>query len=323
MSRSDRVRIPLTVIGGFLGAGKTTYLNALIREEVPANALIVVNDFGDINIDAELIDYRDDRILQLSNGCICCTLGGTLAEQLAAVLRLRSHPESVFIEASGVADPGRIADIARVSRRFELAAVICLVDGSQALRHAEDPLTESVWRAQVGAASQLLLNRMPTEGEEARTAVMELLAGLNPTVTPEIVGMGGCSKLSAKPMAQNGARAVSRHRAAPLGGALRSASLPMAAPVDAKWLETLLNDYGDVLLRAKGFLARRDRASVQVMQLSGGRISWQPAARMPASRQLVCIGVAGARFDALIGRLQQRSADASLPPAQDDEAAIS
>lgn len=320
MPPSDHMPIPLTVIGGFLGAGKTTYLNALIREGITGNTLIVVNDFGDINIDAELIDYRDDRILQLSNGCICCTLGGTLAEQLAAVLRLHSHPEAVFIEASGVADPGRIGDIARVSRRFELAAVTCLVDGSQALRHAADPLTGDIWRAQVSAASQLLLNRMPTEGEGERAAVTDLLARLNPVVTPGVVGMEGCPKLPTKPMAMAQGSAGIRHRVTPLRGTFRSASLSMPAPVDAGWLEALLGDYGDVLLRAKGFLARHDRSAIQVLQFSGGKINWQPAIRTPGSCQLVCIGGAGERFDALIGCLQQQSAEAFVPSVRDEAA---
>ena len=73
--------IPVTLLTGFLGAGKTSYLNARLRRGIPPGSLILVNDFGDINIDAELIEYRDEQILRLSNGCICCTLGGSLAEQ--------------------------------------------------------------------------------------------------------------------------------------------------------------------------------------------------------------------------------------------------
>ena len=72
--------IPVTLLTGFLGAGKTTYLNLLLSRDAPRGSLILVNDFGDVNIDAELIDYRDESILRLTNGCICCTLGGSLAE---------------------------------------------------------------------------------------------------------------------------------------------------------------------------------------------------------------------------------------------------
>lgn len=313
MPPSDRERIPLTVIGGFLGAGKTTYLNALIREGVPEDSLIVVNDFGDINIDAELIDYRDDRILQLSNGCICCTLGGTLAEQLAAILRLPALPGAVFIEASGVADPARIGDIARVSRRFELSAVICLVDGSQALRHVEDRFTGDIWRAQIGAASRLLLNRLPAKGGVERAQVLQWLEYLNPSAMPEIASNENDSWLSEKPLSQSDINNAPRHDAPSPKSAWHSFSQSTGSPIDAKRLEALLSDYADVLLRAKGFLIRQDRTGVQVLQLSGGRISWQPTLRPPGGLRLVCIGLAGERLDALSASLQQLDADAALP----------
>src|SRR5690554_5429467 len=165
--KTEHRLIPLTVIGGFLGAGKTTYLNSLIKDGLPKDALIIVNDFGDINIDAALIDYRDDSVIQLSNGCICCTLGGTLAEQLAQALQIHATPGAILIEASGVADPARIADIARISRRLRLAEVVCIIDGSQAWRHAADPLVGNAWQVQLAAADRLLVNRLnPVDRQE-------------------------------------------------------------------------------------------------------------------------------------------------------------
>lgn len=301
MSSSDPTRAPLTVIGGFLGAGKTTYLNGLIREGIPDNSLIVINDFGDINIDAELIDYQDEQLVQLTNGCICCTLGGTLAEQLAKAMRLQEAPQAVFIETSGVADPARIADIARVSNRLELSEVVCLVDGGQIGSHRLDSLTGETWRAQIQAATRILVNRLPDiddtdtlldmlRRENATAAIEDMegerrLAGNDQPVVPPAMGR----RLYHVPVSRNGWRSV---------------SLSMPAPVDVDTLQDLLFDYGDVLLRAKGFLKCRGRLKRQLLQLSGGRLNWCPAPSATGRCQLVCIGRGGERFDALIARLE-------------------
>lgn len=303
MSLNKLPKVPLTVIGGFLGAGKTTFLNALIRGGIPGNSLIVVNDFGDINIDAELIDYRDEQMLQLSNGCICCTLGGTLAEQLAKAMRLHDHPEAVFIETSGVADPARIADIAKVSRRFDLAEVVCLVDGSQARRHHADPFTSETWRAQLHAATRILVNRLASDDSAEEAGLIALLRRLNPAATIE--NMDCHASFATLPAAPAQAGPKPLYHIPVSGGEWTSVSVPIRAPVDAEFLQRLLLDYQDVLLRAKGFLYRQDRAPLQLLQLSGERVSWLPAGERVGRSQLVCIGRAGRRFDALVDDLQQ------------------
>lgn len=297
--------VPLTVITGFLGAGKTTYLNALIRQGLPRNSLIVVNDFGDINIDAELIDYQDDRILRLSNGCICCTLGGTLAEQLAQALRLEQRPGALYIEASGVAEPARIADIARVSRQLKLAAVVCLVDASQIAQQAQSHYTGDVWRAQISGCDQLILNRLPAPDSDEYAQALATLRALNPRAVLALID--GPRDL---PPAPEPAQTSTRFRQmppAPRAGdnAWCSVSLNYSGAIDATALERLLHEYADVVLRAKGILARFDRRGSQVLQLSGRSINWLPALRASAGNYLVCIGIKGARFDALSGELAQ------------------
>lgn len=297
---NEQPRVPLTVIGGFLGAGKTTFLNDLIRQGIPENSLIVVNDFGEINIDAELIDYRDERMLQLSNGCICCTLGGTLAEQLAKAMRLHDRPEAVFIETSGVADPARIADIARVSSQLELGEVVCLVDGGQIRSHRLDPLTGETWRAQVQAATRILVNRLPDTDDA--DALLGMLRDMNTTASIE--DMEGESHLAGdkQPGASPAVGKLLYHVPVSRDG-WRSVSLSMPVPVDVDPLQALLLDYGDVLLRAKGFLKCRGCHTRQLLQLSGGRLSWRPAPSTTGRSHLICIGRAGERFETLIARL--------------------
>ncbi|SNS18324.1 CobW family GTP-binding protein [Pseudomonas segetis] len=282
--------VPFTLITGFLGAGKTSYLNQLIRQGLPRDSLIVVNDFGDINIDAELIEYRDEQILSLGNGCICCTLGGTLAEQLAQAMRMEPRPAAIYIEASGVAEPARIADIARTSRQLQLASVICLVDGSQIDKHATDRYTAEVWRSQIAGASQVVVNRLPAAPAHA----LGILESINPEALLNTSGNAGARQAPAL-------RPVSRHADA----AWRAVSLSYGSAIDAGRLEQLLRAYDDVVLRAKGILARTDHQAPQVFQLSGGVSRWLPVRRQPVANQLVCIGIRGARFDALASELAQ------------------
>jgi len=305
MRPSEADRAPLTVIGGFLGAGKTTYLNALIGQGIPEDSLIVINDFGDINIDAELIDYREDRMIQLTNGCLCCTLGGTLAEQLAQAMRLKQAPQAVFIETSGVADPARIADLARVSQRLALQEVVCLIDGSRMAVHRADPLVGATWHAQVRAATQLRINRL--DGVDSPRALMEQLRELNPAAA--IVPMNQSEELpgNVPPRRQRAcvtpaSMGAPLHHAAGGPGGWRSASLEMPDPVDVEQLQALLLEHDDVLLRAKGFVECRRRQRRQLLQLSGGRLSLRPAAG-GGRNQVIYIGRAGARFEALLTAL--------------------
>lgn len=301
MTTVEPLRIPLTVIGGFLGAGKTTYLNRLISQGLPPDSLIIVNDFGDINIDAALIDYRDDSIMQLSNGCICCTLGGTLAEQLAAALRIRATPGSILIEASGVADPARIADIARISKRLYLAGVICLIDGSAAQLQAQDPLLGDAWRAQLKAADCLQINRLD---ESQRAEFEDWLRPFNSSARYSYDESTEWAGLEQPAVAAKRLATVTQSQARvglmPTShGQWRSFSLKSHQAVDKAQLTQLLEEHLDVLIRAKGFVLTQTEQALELLQLSVRRLAWQRTLRRSSETQLVFIGIAGARFNAL------------------------
>ncbi len=296
--------IPLTVIGGFLGAGKTSYLNALIREGIAPGALILVNDFGDINIDSALIDYQDDRLISLTNGCVCCTLGGTLAEQLAEVLRFTPPPTAIYIEASGVANPARIADIARVSPRLVLAEVVCLVDASQALANAEHPQIGNAWEAQVRAATRLLLNRQ-VDDPGHRERVDALLDALNSTA--ERIVLPSPDEAPA-PVAAPPPPAFVLAPPPGSGHPWGTVTLDMEGPVDPDAVETLLVAHAEVLIRAKGFLRCAGHDVPRLLQFSGRRCHWQAALKPPTRPQLVLIGSRGERFEALCRALERLAA---------------
>src|SRR6185436_2071924 len=150
-SRELIVPVPILLVTGFLGAGKTTVVNHLLAHAEGRRIAAVVNDFGAINIDAELIAGA-------SNGCICCSLEGDLLRTLAALLRRDPRPEFIVIETSGVADP---SDIVRnlmdpvVWREAPLETVLCVVDAMAPRASLDDPLV----RSQVRSADVVALSK--------------------------------------------------------------------------------------------------------------------------------------------------------------------
>src|ERR1700736_1741124 len=151
--------VPVVLVAGFLGAGKTTVVNYLLAHADGRRIAAVVNDFGAINIDAELITGASDGVVGLRNGCICCSLQGDLLRTLAALLRRDPRPEFIVIETSGVADP---ADIVRnlmdpvIWREAPLEAVLCVVDATTPAATLKDALLRSQLRmADVVALSKV------------------------------------------------------------------------------------------------------------------------------------------------------------------------
>ena len=142
--------VPILLVTGFLGAGKTTVVNHLLAHAEGRRIAAVVNDFGAINIDAELIAGASDGVVSLSNGCICCSLEGDLLRTLATLLRRDPRPEFIVIETSGVADP---ADIVRnlmdpvIWQEAPLETVLCVVDATTPAATLDDALLRSQLRA--------------------------------------------------------------------------------------------------------------------------------------------------------------------------------
>jgi len=118
--------MPVTIIGGYLGSGKTTLINHLLRNANGIRLAVMVNDFGNLAIDAELIEAQDGDVISLSGGCICCSYGDDLS---AALLKLQTGgvpPEHIFIEASGVALPGAIGKTLSLLRAYRLDGIVVL-----------------------------------------------------------------------------------------------------------------------------------------------------------------------------------------------------
>lgn len=151
----------MTVISGYLGAGKTTLINRLLAADHGMKLMVLVNDFGAINIDETLLASRSEDTIALTNGCVCCTMGADLFLALGDVLDRRPRPDHLIVEASGVADPTRIANAALAEPEMRYAGIVTLVDGPTFEALSNDPLIGPQVRDQVAKADLVLVTKQP------------------------------------------------------------------------------------------------------------------------------------------------------------------
>lgn len=154
-------KLPMTVIGGYLGAGKTTLINRLLQEDHGLRIMVLVNDFGAINIDADLLISSDEDTLELANGCVCCTMGAELFTAVGKVLDRPDRPDHLVIEASGVADPARIANVARAEPDLRYAGIVTVVDGENCAELLGDPQIAPQIEDQIACADLLAISKTP------------------------------------------------------------------------------------------------------------------------------------------------------------------
>jgi hypothetical protein len=159
--------VPITILTGFLGAGKTTLLNRILTGNHGLRVGVLVNDFGAVNIDAELVVGVDGNMISLANGCVCCQIRDDLAESVTALLARPETVEYILLEASGVADPAGIFmtfSDPGLRDRIRLDSVTCVVDADQVFAHPEYPPLLDLKLRQVGFADMLILNKVGLAG---------------------------------------------------------------------------------------------------------------------------------------------------------------
>ena len=157
--------LPVTVVGGYLGAGKTTLVNSLLRQANGRRLAVMVNEFGALPIDASLVEAADDRIVSLVGGCVCCSYGEDLVSSLAMLAALEPRPDHVLLEASGVAFPGAIAGMVGLLAGFALDGAVVLADAETVRGRAADRYIGSTVRRQLAQADLILLNKCDLAGD--------------------------------------------------------------------------------------------------------------------------------------------------------------
>jgi G3E family GTPase len=155
--------VPVTILTGFLGAGKTTLLNRILNGDHGLRVAVLVNDFGSINIDTELIVGVEDNAISLANGCVCCNIRDDLVETVEMVINRPENPEYILLEASGVADPSGIAFTfvqPNFRDRIRLDSIISIVDADQISAYPEYPGVQELKLRQIGFSDMVILNKV-------------------------------------------------------------------------------------------------------------------------------------------------------------------
>jgi G3E family GTPase len=284
--------LPLTVISGFLGAGKTTLLNRLLTEPHGRRIAVLVNDFGRINIDADLIRSRTDDMIDLANGCACCSVAGDLARTIVQLAQRKEPPDAIVIEASGLADPRGIVQVALANPALRLDGIVSLVDAETLIEQANDAACAKTLLSQVDAADVIVLNKrdLVTHSEaaavrswlEAHAPGRPILDAVQSQVPVDVVlGIDSASEFS-------------DHVAPDHASAFRSVSVACEHPLDRARLRELLDHLPEGVVRAKGILWIADDAAQRtVYQRVGKRWSFTPIGGWngePRFSRLVLIG---------------------------------
>src|SRR5476649_650851 len=188
--------IPTTILTGFLGAGKTTLLNRILQEDHGQRIAVIENEFGQENIDNEiLVQDSSEQIVEMNNGCICCTVRGDLIVALTALAQKREAGllqfDRVVIETTGLANPGPVAQTFfmddQIASEFLLDAIITLVDA----KHANHQLDEhEVVQRQVGFADRLFITKADLVDEKHLDDLRHRLLHMNPRAAIKTVNFG-------------------------------------------------------------------------------------------------------------------------------------
>jgi G3E family GTPase len=308
------VAVPILLVTGFLGAGKTTVVNQLLAQAEGRRIAAVVNDFGAINIDAELIEGASDGVVNLGNGCICCSLEGDLLRTLATLLRRDPRPELIVIETSGVADP---SDIVRnlmdpvISREAPLETVLCVVD---ATARPEAMTEDALLRSQLRAADIVALSKVDLADAAACAQMRAAIRALRPAVVvvDAINGAVPSALLFAPDLDRVPAPRELRPRG-PVADRFETLSWTSERPLSLPRLQQAIGRLAPKLARAKGLFETTEQPGrLMVFQLAGGRATLAPgglpASGVPRSR-IVFIAELGVLSRAELDRIMDTCVD--------------
>lgn len=261
-------RIPVTVLTGYLGAGKTTLLNRILAELSGERFAIIVNEFGAIGIDGDLIESGEEELIELSSGCICCVVRGDLVRGLRKLLNDKPALESILIETTGLANPSPVIQTMVVDQviaaQCRLDSVVCVVDAVNIFSQLADGVDAA---HQIAFSDYIVLNKAndaiaPLDGIENRLRKLNPFAPItraNQSNVPasEVLNRNGFDLDQIE--ARLAPVLVSHHHNHIDSSGITSVALTCDEPLDARtlevWLEDLLARRGADILRTKGVLS--------------------------------------------------------------------
>ena len=300
-------KIPVTVLTGYLGAGKTTLLNRILTGDHGKRYAVIVNEFGEIGIDNDLVVGADEDVFEMNNGCVCCTVRGDLIRVVAGLMK-RQRPgkpafDAIIVETTGLADPGPVAQTffvdEDVKAKTQLDSVTALVDAKHVMARLDDSKEA---REQVAFADRIILNKVDLVTDAELAEVERRLRRLNPLAPitratradvplDQVLGLGGFDLgriLDINPQFANPAHGEEGHvhdehcghdhhahdharhdhdhdhghshgaRGHAHEDDIKGISLSLERPMDGQkftaWLDRLLGEQGQNILRAKGII---------------------------------------------------------------------
>jgi G3E family GTPase len=180
-SQANQSAIPVTVLTGYLGAGKTTLLNRVLTENHGKKYAVIVNEFGEIGIDNDLVVGADEEVFEMNNGCICCTVRGDLIRIIGSLLKRREKFDAILVETTGLADPAPVAQTFftddDIKKKTKLDSIVTVVDA----KHIDQRLADSdEAEEQIAFADIVLLNKTDLVSPEALKAIEARVRALNP-----------------------------------------------------------------------------------------------------------------------------------------------
>ncbi len=280
--------LPVTVVGGYLGAGKTTLVNGMLRQANGRRLAVMVNEFGALPIDASLVEAADDRIVSLVGGCVCCSYGEDLVSSLVMLAALEPRPDHVLLEASGVAFPGAIAGTVGLLQGFALDGAVVLADAETVRGRAGDRYLGSTVRRQLAEADLILLNKCDLAGD---ADAAEAWLGEAAPEARVVRTVQSDAPIDIVLGAWTGRAALLPAGGGPFDHTHGYATAALDPPEEAEpeALARILADPAHGLLRAKGFM-RRPGGGMAAIQTVGNR--WSVSEAPPnAPAGLICIGL--------------------------------
>jgi len=232
--------LPLTILGGYLGAGKTTLVNHLLRHADGLRLAVLVNEFGALPIDADLIEAQGDDIISIAGGCVCCSFGNDLTRALLDMAALDPPPDHVLVEASGVALPGAIAASVSLLQGYALDGIVVLADAETVEEQARDTYIGDTITRQLADADLVVLNKADLVADERLAATRAWLAAQAPgaEIIPARHGALPPATLLQGFLERDRAAGDSHHQA----DLFETVTLPAPHPVDAQALAQGLAD---------------------------------------------------------------------------------
>lgn len=262
-------KIPVTVVSGFLGAGKTTLVNHLMSQNAHAHIGLIVNEFGEVGIDGQLIIADENPLIEINNGCVCCTVRKDLSVAIAELLRRGGRKlDRLIIETSGLADPAPVLQTfladPDLMRHVELESVVTVVDAMHVHLHFEDDIV----REQIAFADVVVINKVSLLGPAAAEQLESVLSQLNPAAAmiktdhsrvdaTELLGTRRFSLphlLAIEPDLLDGGEHDHEHDIS-----IQSCCIVAERPLDPerfnRWMNQLVQRDGANLMRTKGVLS--------------------------------------------------------------------